>query len=158
MKDILIKWFMLLNILVLRTSRGRIRSKLGRQTILILHFGRKSGKDRAIPIAYFETEGILWIVALNWGKERQVNLYLNLKHEPHARLEINGKTIPDQAREAQGEEYDRLWTFATQQYSQYLKYQQMTNRHIPIMVLEQVWTRIMFILASTHKIEPTFFK
>jgi hypothetical protein len=41
------------------------------------------------------------------------------------------------AREAQGEEYARLWKFATERHPPYLDYQEMTTRHIPIMVFDQ---------------------
>ncbi len=137
MKDTLIKFFMSINSLILRISRGRIGSKLGTQTVLILHtIGRKSGQDRAIPIAYFDYQGSYLIVATNWGKDQQPDWYLNLEQNPHAKLEINGKTIPVAAREAQGEEYDRLWKFATQRNPPYEKYQKMLTRHIPIMVFE----------------------
>jgi|SRR5665648_179071 len=137
MKDIFIKWFMSINTLILQVSRGRIGSKLGKQTVLILHtVGRNSGQDRAIPIAYFDYEGRYLIVASNWGKDRQADWYLNLKHDPHARLEIKGKNLPVVAHEALGEEYDRLWSFAARQHPQYIEYQQMTTRHIPIMVFD----------------------
>ena len=139
MKDILIKWFMFINSLLLRLSRGRFGSKLGTQTILILHtLGRKSGQDRTIPIAYFDYEGKYLIVASNWGKDKQADWYLNLKKDPHAKLEINGKIVSVVAREAQGEEYHRLWKFATERNPPYLEYQKMTTRHIPIMVFERI--------------------
>jgi F420H(2)-dependent quinone reductase len=130
MKDTLIKLFI---------SRGRTGSKLGTQTILILHtLGRKSGQDRAIPIAYFDYEGQYLIVASNWGKDKQADWYLNLKKDPRAKLEIKGKIVSVVAREAQGEEYHRLWKFATERNPPYLEYQKMTTRHIPIMVFEPV--------------------
>ena len=137
MKDIFIKWFMTINTLLLQLSRGQIGGKLGKQTILILHtIGRKSGLDRAIPIAYFDYESHYLIVASNWGKDRQADWYLNLKKDPRAKLEIYGKTVSVVAHEAQGEEYDRLWKFATEHHPPYLDYQKMTTRHIPIMVFE----------------------
>jgi deazaflavin-dependent oxidoreductase (nitroreductase family) len=137
MKDLLIKWFMAINSLFIRLSRGRIGSKLGTQTVLILHtVGRKSGQERTIPIAYFDYEGQNLIVASNWGKDKNADWYLNLKKNPHAKLEINGQIISVVAREAEGEEYTRLWKFATERHPPYLKYQQMTTRHIPIMLFE----------------------
>ncbi len=139
MKNTLIKWFMSINSMLLRLSRGKIAGKLGTQTILILHtIGRKSGQDRAIPIAYFDHEDKYLIVASNWGKDHQADWYLNLKKDPHARLEIKGKIIPANAHEAQGEEYDQLWKFATDRNPPYLEYQKKTTRHIPIMVFEKV--------------------
>jgi deazaflavin-dependent oxidoreductase (nitroreductase family) len=129
---------MAINTLLIRLSRGRLGSKLGTQTILILHtIGRKSGQERAIPIAYFEDEDRYLIVASNWGKDQNPDWYLNLKRNPHARLEINGQLIAVTAREAQGEEYQRLWKFVTERNPPYLDYQKMTTRHIPIMVFEQ---------------------
>ena len=139
MKDIFIKWFMSINSLLIRISQGRIGSRLGTQLILILHtIGRKSGQDRAIPIAYFDYEGHYLIVASNWGKDRQADWYFNLQKDPHAKLEIKGRLVSVAAREAQDEEYDRLWKFATERHPPYLDYQKMTTRHIPIMVFEQV--------------------
>lgn len=139
MKDTLIKWFMSIHALLLRLSRGRIGSKLGTQKILILHtIGRRSGQERTIPIAYFDYEGKYLIVASNWGKDKDADWYLNLRKDPHARVEIHGKIVPVAAREAQGEEYNRLWKFVTGRHPPYLDYQKMTARHIPIMVFERV--------------------
>ena len=135
MKDILIKWFMALNTFLIRISNGQIGSTLGTQTILLLHtVGRKSGKQYETPIAYFYHEGQYLIVASNWGKDKQADWFLNLKENPRTTIGVKGKTIPVEAREAQGEEYDRLWKFATEKHPPYLTYQSMTTRHIPIMV------------------------
>jgi len=139
MKDIFIKWFMFINALLIRLSRGRVGSKLGTQRILILHtVGRISGQERTIPIAYFEYEGKYLIVASNWGKDKNADWYLNLKKAPHARIEINGNFVSVAAQEAQGDAYNRLWKFVTERHPPYLDYQKMTTRHIPIMVFEQV--------------------
>jgi deazaflavin-dependent oxidoreductase (nitroreductase family) len=129
---------MVVHILVLHLSHGRLGSKLGRQTILILHtLGRKSGQERAIPIAYFDYEDRYLIVASNWGKDKNPDWYLNLRKNPQAKLEVKGKLISVTAHEVQNEEYDRLWKFATERHPPYLGYQKMTIRHIPIMVFKQ---------------------
>jgi F420H(2)-dependent quinone reductase len=139
MKDYFIKWFMSINSFLLRISRGRIGSKLGTQTILLLYTtGRKSGQEHIIPIAYFDYESKYLIVASNWGKDQNADWYLNLKKQPRAALEVKGKRIEVQSREAVGEEYDRLWKFAIKKHPPYLGYQKMRTRHIPIMVFESV--------------------
>jgi deazaflavin-dependent oxidoreductase (nitroreductase family) len=139
MKDFFIKLFMDFNASLLRISRGRIGSRLGTQTILLLEtIGRKTGQPREIPIAYFFHEGKYLIVASNWGKEKHADWYLNLQKNPRAKLTIHGKTIPVKARDAQGDEYTRLWTFATQKHPPYLNYQKMTSRHIPIVVFHVI--------------------
>jgi len=139
MKDVFIKWFMRLNAFLLRTTNGRIGSRLGKQTILLLEtIGRKSGQPRLIPIAYFFHEGKYLIVETNWGKDNHADWYLNLKKHPRAILQVQGQRIPAEAQDAQGQEYDRLWKFATERHPPYLHHQQMTKRHIPIVVFQPV--------------------
>ena len=139
MKNFLIRLFTDFNAFLLRISRGRIGSRLGTQTILLLETtGRKTGEPREIPIAYFFHEGKYLIVASNWGKEKNADWYLNLLKSPRAKLTVNGKTIQVEAHDAQGDEYARLWDFATKKHPPYLNYQKMTSRHIPIVVLEVV--------------------
>ena len=139
MKNLLIKIFMDINAFLLRLSNGRIGNKLGTQTILLLEtIGRKTGKPRVIPIAYFFHEGIYLIVASNWGKDKDADWYLNLLKNPHAKLTVNGKTIQVDAHAAQGDEYACLWKFATEKHPPYLNYQKMASRHILIVVFEPI--------------------
>ena len=137
MNNTFIKLFMNINAFLLRLTNGRIGSKLGTQTILLLEtVGRKTGQPRVTPIAYFFHEGKYLIVASNWGKEKNADWYLNLLKSPYAKLTVNGKTVPVEAHDAQGDEYARLWGYATKKHPPYLNYQKMTLRHIPIVVFE----------------------
>jgi len=139
MKDFFIKLFMDLNAFLIRLTNRRIGSKLGTQTILLLEtIGRKTGQPRVIPIAYFFHEGVYLIVASNWGKDKDADWYLNLLKTPRAKLTVNGKTILVEARAAQGDEYARLWKFATERHPPYLNYQKMTSRHIPIVMFQPI--------------------
>lgn len=139
MKNIFIKWFMNINAFLIRISNGRIGSTLGTQTILLLEtIGRKTGQPRVIPTAYFFHEGKYLIVASNWGKDKHADWYLNLLKNPRAKLTVNGETYQVTAHDAQGDEYVRLWDFATKKHPPYLNYQKMTSRHIPIVVFEMV--------------------
>lgn len=139
MTDILIKWFMRVNAFFLRLTNGRLGSKLGKQTILLLEtIGRKSGQPRVIPIAYFLHEGKYLIVESNWGKDKHADWYFNLKKNPHAVLRVNGRKITTETHDAKGDEYTRLWKFATERHPPYLKYQSMTKRRIPIVVFQAI--------------------
>lgn len=139
MKDLLIKLFMDLNAFLIRLTNGRIGGRLGRQTILLLETtGRKSGKPRLIPIAYFFQEGKYFVVESNWGRDKDADWYLNLKKTPRARLTVKGKNIPVESHDARGEEYARLWKFATERHPPYVRYQEMTSRKIPIVVFQPV--------------------
>jgi F420H(2)-dependent quinone reductase len=139
MNRFFLKLFMAVNVLLIRLSRGRIGSQLGTQTILLLHsVGRKSGKRFITPIAYFNTDGVYFLVGSNWGKEQNAAWYHNLLKEPHTIIEVKGKIMPVEASQAQGQEYERLWKYAIEHHPPYLHYKEMTGRHIPIVVLKPV--------------------
>ena len=127
------------NAFLIRTTNGRIGSKLGTQTILLLEtIGRKSGQPRLIPIAHFFHEGKYLVVESNWGKDKHADWYLNLLKNPQAILQVNGRTIHVEAHDAQADEYARLWKFATERHPPFLRYQEMTKRCIPIIVFRPI--------------------
>ncbi len=138
-KNILIKWLMVINTLLIRISGGRLGSRIYGQDVLILHTtGRKSGLQRAIPIAYFRDGQNFFIVASNWARDKHADWYFNLKSNPQASLEVFEKKIPVIAHEAVGDEFANLWKIASKLHPQYLAYQKNTSRRIPIMVFKPV--------------------
>ena len=139
MNKLSLKVFMAVNTFAIRASRGRIGSRLGTQTILLLHtVGRKSGKHFVTPIAYFYTDGYYFLIGSNWGKEHNAAWYYNLLAQPRTIIEVRGKRIAVEACQAEGLEYDRLWKYAIEHHPPYLHYKEMTSRHIPIVILQPV--------------------
>ena len=137
MNGFALKGFMALNTFAIRVSRGRLGSRLGTQTILLLHtVGRKSGRPFVTPIAYFQMEDYFFLIGSNWGKPSNAAWYYNLLAQPRTTIEVKGKSLPVTARPAAGPEYDRLWKYAIEHHPPYLRYQEMTRRHIPIIVLQ----------------------
>ncbi len=130
---------MAVNVGVIRLSRGRIGSRLGTQDILLLHsFGNKTGKHRVTPIAYFQLDGYYFLVGSNWGRDQDAGWYHNLLAQPRTLIEVKGRKLSVEASLAEGQEYDRLWKYAVEHHPPYLKYQEMTRRRIPIVVLKPV--------------------
>jgi deazaflavin-dependent oxidoreductase (nitroreductase family) len=76
------------------------------------------------------------VIASNWGKVKNAAWYYNLKHEPNISIEVDGTILPVRSREAEGQEYERLWSIAVARHPDYLRYKDMTARHIPIVVFE----------------------
>ena len=137
MNKFFLKLFMAINVLVIRFSRGHIGSQLGTQNILLLHsLGHRSGKHHVTPIAYFKTDGFYFLIGSNWGKGQNAGWFHNLMAEPRTIIEVKGKKISVEARQAESPEYDRLWKYAIEHHPPYLHYKEMTKRHIPIMVLK----------------------
>ena len=126
-----------MNILSIRLSKGRIGSHLSTQKILLLHsIGRRSGKNFVTPIAYFHIDAFFMLVGSNWGKDTNPDWFFNLLAGPETTIEVDRRTIAVKARQAEGPEYDRLWKYATEQHPPYLRYKEMTSRHIPIVILQ----------------------
>lgn len=138
MNDLLIRWFTDLNAFLIRITRGRLGSQLGTQSILILHTtGRRSGRPRSTPVAYFEHQGRYLLVGSNWGRPHDADWVLNLRQQPTGSVDVKGRSFAVRAHEVLGDEYANLWTFVTGRHPPYLRYQRMTARRIPIVVLEQ---------------------
>lgn len=133
----LLQIFMGINSFMIHASKGKIGSRLGKQTILLMHtIGRKTGKQHTTPIAYFTVGDTYYVIGSNWGQKKNAAWYYNLKKQPVIKIEVDGKVILVQTREAQAEEYNRLWENAVTHHPDYLHYKEMTSRHIPIMVFE----------------------
>ena len=137
MKDFFIKLFTDFNQFIIRITRGKLGSQLGTQSILVLHTtGRKSGQPRSTPIAYFDYQGRYLLVGSNWGRPNDADWLFNLRKDPQARIDVNGRSYSVQAHEATGDEYTSLWKYVTGKHPPYLRYQEMTPRRIPIVILE----------------------
>ncbi len=136
MADFWIKPMMAVNRAVYRLSGGRLGSRMaGRDVLLLETRGRKTGKEYLTPINYYQDGNGYVVVASNWGKPSHPNWYYNLKHQSAAAIHLRGKRIPVSARDASGEEYERLWRLVTQRNHFYAEYQKQTDRQIPLVIL-----------------------
>jgi deazaflavin-dependent oxidoreductase (nitroreductase family) len=135
----ILRLFMGINSFLIHTSKGKIGAQLGSQTILLMHtIGRKTGKPRTTPIAYFTVVSGFYVIGSNWGQQKNATWYYNLKQKPDLTIEVGGREIAVRSREAEGEEYNQLWTDAVNRHPDYMHYKEMTSRHIPIIVFEPV--------------------
>jgi deazaflavin-dependent oxidoreductase (nitroreductase family) len=73
--------------------------------------GRRSGTERAAIIGYVEDGPNFVTLAMNGWGEKDPAWWLNLRGLPHATVELKGGANRHvRAREATGEERQRLWT------------------------------------------------
>jgi len=131
-----IKIFMAANAFVFQKTKGRLGNRMGKQSVLLLHtIGRKSGRIYTTPLSYYRDGNTYLLVASNWGKENHPDWFHNLMQHSSTTIQVGSTTIPVEARQAQGEEYNCLWDVVTRQNEQYLQYQKGLARQIPIVVL-----------------------
>src|SRR5215203_1753275 len=123
---------------VFNVSKGRIFGKaFGMPLVELVTTGRKSGKERSTMLAVPITDGDrLVLVASFGGDDRHPAWYLNLQANPEVRATIASTTRTMIARTATEEERAELWPQITSRYQGYARYQEGTERPIPVVILE----------------------
>jgi deazaflavin-dependent oxidoreductase (nitroreductase family) len=120
-----------------RLSGGRVGGKVGKTPVLLLTTtGRKSGKPRTQPLLFTRQDAAYAVIASKGGAPAHPLWYLNLRANPDAEITVGSETHKVRARDAEGDERERLWRVLADQYSGYDKYAQKTTRRIPVVVLE----------------------
>ena len=127
-----------LNTAVYRVSKGRIFGRVGKAPILLLTVtGRKTGKKRTSPLLYGPAGDGYVVIASVGGAPKHPAWYLNLQGA-EAEVQVGGKHVRVRARDAEGEERERLWRQMVDVYASYAEYEKKTTRRIPVVVLEPV--------------------
>jgi F420H(2)-dependent quinone reductase len=122
---------------VYRLSGGRFGGRIGRLPVLLLTtMGRRSGRPRTQPLAYTQAGDGYAVIASKGGAAQHPLWYLNLRANPLAEVTVGRETRRVRARDAQGEERERLWRALADLYPGYERYAQKTRRLIPVVVLE----------------------
>ena len=123
---------------VFNVTKGRIFGKaFGMPIIELVTTGRRSGKERSTILSVPIVDGDrLVVVASFGGDDRHPAWYLNLQANPEVRATITGSTRTMIARIATEEERVELWPQITPVYEGYARYQERTERQIPVVILE----------------------
>jgi deazaflavin-dependent oxidoreductase (nitroreductase family) len=122
---------------VYRVTGGKIGGRIGKLPVLLLTtIGRKSGQPRTQPLAYTRAGDGYAVIASKGGAPQHPLWYLNLRANPLAEVTVGRETWKVRARDAEGEERERLWHALADLYPGYDRYAQKTSRRIPVVVLE----------------------
>jgi proline iminopeptidase len=111
--------------------------KRGAKTLLLTTTGRRTGKPTTTPLIYAEVGDSYVIVASKGGAPADPGWYQNLAKNPTVEVQVRSDLFSARARTATGEERERLWKLAAQQWPDYDTYQTRTDRQIPVVVLER---------------------
>ncbi|MDK1082059.1 MAG: nitroreductase family deazaflavin-dependent oxidoreductase [Anaerolineae bacterium] len=134
-----LKLFWRLHRWLFHISGGRLGANLfGNKILMLTTVGHKSGQPRNITIYYYPYQNGHVIIGSNAGHDRHPAWYLNLKAQPEVTVQIGAQPVQMLAREAEGSEREKLWTDIVTNESSYADYQNMTQRMIPVVVLEPI--------------------
>lgn len=116
---------------------GRIGGKVfGMPVLVLITRGRKSGQVRKNTLMYITHGDAPVVIASNAGEPKHPAWYLNLKANPRVQMQRGSRVVNALAREAEGEERERLWKEVVETESGYAEYERRTSRRIPLVVLE----------------------
>ena len=137
-RNALIKLFWQLHLKIYLWSKGRIGNIIRGLPILVLTTkGRKTGLSRQNALMYLPHGKDFVVIASNLGDERHPAWWVNLKAEPTASVQIADLHYTVRAREAEGDEREKLWQAIAEKNSDYEQYRTWTSRRIPVVILEQ---------------------
>jgi deazaflavin-dependent oxidoreductase (nitroreductase family) len=108
----------------------------GTQTLILTTTGRRSGQSRQTPLIYGRHGDDYLVVASKGGAPQHPGWYLNLDANPDVQVQIRGDKVRARARTATPEERAELWPIMTNEWPDYDRYQEQTDRDIPVVVLE----------------------
>lgn len=115
---------------------GRIGGRaLGASVLIIITTGRRSGRRRTRPLLYLEDGDNMVIVGSNGGRDQHPDWFHNLRAHPEAEVQIGTKKRRVRAEIADEAERARLWPLVVRSYSGYERYQSLTKRTIPVVIL-----------------------
>jgi deazaflavin-dependent oxidoreductase (nitroreductase family) len=121
-----------------RSNAGKVGGPFeGAPMLLLHHTGAKTGTERVNPLVYLPDGDQFVIFASKGGAPTNPDWYHNLLAHPETTVEVGTDTIPVKAREATGEERDRLWEAIKAARPGFADYEQKTTRRIPAIVLER---------------------
>jgi deazaflavin-dependent oxidoreductase (nitroreductase family) len=122
-----------------RANGGKAGGWFANMDLLLLHVtGAKSGKEYVNPLVYTHDGDNLVVIASKGGAPDNPDWYNNLVANPETTVEVGSETFAVKAREAVGEERDKLYAAQAEKYPGFKDYQEKTDRVIPVFVLEKV--------------------
>jgi len=109
----------------------------GSKILLLTTTGRSSGEETTSALIFAMDGDNPVIVASKGGAPEHPGWYKNLVKNPDAEVQIKGDVFRVRARDAEGDEYERLWDVMNGEWPDYAEYQTKTDRKIPVVVLER---------------------
>lgn len=107
-------------------------------SLLLITTGRKSGKKYIFPLFYGSAGNSYFVIASKGGAPQHPGWYRNILANPDVEVQVGTKKMQARARTAAGEERLRLWKKALEFWPPYADYQLMTERQIPVVVLDPI--------------------
>jgi deazaflavin-dependent oxidoreductase (nitroreductase family) len=106
--------------------------------LLLTTTGAKSGRSRLNPLAAYQEDGRLFVIASYAGGPRNPDWYHNLVANPDVTVEKGTETFSARAVTVEGEERDRIFREQAQRFPGFAEYERKAaGRVIPVVELQR---------------------
>ena len=109
----------------------------GGEIIILTTTGAKSGKERRTPLIRVTDGERYFVVASMGGAPQNPQWFHNMVANPEVTIQDRADVHQMAARVASPEEKAKYWPIAVAAWPDYDKYQQSTERDIPLMICEE---------------------
>ena len=122
-----------------RSSGGtKGNTMFGKPVFLLDVVGRTSGESRPVMLMLARRGDDLIVVGSNGGNPQTPNWYRNLMAAGGGEVQVGADVWKVTARELpEGDERDECWKLANAAYPDFATYQELTERRIPMAILER---------------------
>jgi len=118
-----------------RANHGTLTGPMaGREPLLLTTTGVRTGKQRTVVVGYRKYGDGYAVIASNNGADNAPFWYHNLMAKPTATVEVGAEKFEARARVARADERPEL----AKKIDYYERQQALTEREIPIVVLERI--------------------
>lgn len=139
MQKLILNWVLSVAVFLYRATDGRVGGSMNRVPVLLLTArGRKSGKERTIPLIYIMDGSSYVITASAGGADKNPGWFFNVHSNPNVTIQVKDKRIRAVAEVAGPEKKSELWLQLLKVAPGFAAYQQRTSREIPMMILHPV--------------------
>lgn len=118
-----------------RITEGRLA---GSSVLLMTSTGARSGTAGTAPLGYTRDGDRYVIVGSNSGKDRHPAWLANVRANPVVTVEVGTETFEARATVTEGPERRRLLDQHIAAIPIFARYEQMTSRQLPVVVLERI--------------------
>lgn len=134
----LIKLFWSSHLKLYQWSSGRIGHTLrGLPVLLLTTKGKKTRQLRTKALMYLPYGNAFVVIASNLGKDNHPAWWLNLQADSTATVQIKDSHFSVHAREAEGDEREKIFKALAEKTPDYEQYRAWTSRRIPLVILER---------------------
>lgn len=109
----------------------------GAHILILTTIGRKSGEERKNALIFREVDGGYAIVSSKGGAPQHPDWHFNLEADPNVKAQIKADRFAAKARVASEEERAKIWPQMVEVWPGYDEYTKLTDRIIPIVILER---------------------